>query len=71
MSKLPTFIYARVVNPGEDHETLISGPELSDVDETVVGDNDSVEPIVGRYMLVGTGKVHHTAPRYVEDTKTA
>lgn len=59
-------LYVRTVNPGTLDEFMIFGSDPSDVDDTVVGPGDSVSPTVARYMLVGTGEIHHTAPLYVE-----
>lgn len=64
----PKFLYARVVNPYNINEYLLTGSEPADVADTAVGDNDSVSPTVARYVLVGSGTIHHTAPVYVEDT---
>lgn len=68
MSQYPKFLYARVVNPGTEDQFVLTGPDLDDVSDTVVSDSDSVSETVARYALVGTGTIHNTAPRYVEDT---
>lgn len=64
----PKFLYARVVNPHNINEYLLTGSEPADVSDTRVGDNDVVSLIAARYALVGTGTIQHTAPAYVEDT---
>lgn len=64
----PKIIYARIVGPGTNYEYMLTGPDLNDVSDGVVGDNETLSPKVARYALVGTGEIHHTAPRYVEDT---
>lgn len=63
----PKYLYARIVDPGTDGEYMATGAELSDVDDSSVGEMQSVSSTVARYKLIGTGTIHHTAPRYVED----
>lgn len=70
MSQYPKFLYARIVDPGTEDQFLQTGPELSDVDDNSVGESQSVALTAARYQLVGTGTIHHTAPRYVEDKGT-
>lgn len=67
MTDFPKFLYARVIDPGTDNEFLLSGSDLTDVDDSSVSDNQTVSKKVARYKLVGTGEIHQTAPRYVED----
>lgn len=68
MSKYSQYLYVRTVNPGHPtDEYQISGTVPGDVSDDVVGDCESLSPIVARYSLVGTGVIHHTAPLYVED----
>lgn len=67
MGEYPKFLYARIVNPGTEDQFLLTGPEPSDVSDDVVDGSDSVSLKVARYKLVGSGEIHHTAPRYVED----
>lgn len=71
MSKvqLPETIYARVVDPGTPDEYLLTGTDPSEVDDTSVGENQSVSTNVGRYRLVGEGSIRHTAPVYMEDNE--
>lgn len=68
MSQYPKQIYVRTVNPGTEDEFQIFGPDPADVSDTVVPDGDSLSSTVARYVLVGTGQIHHTAPAYVEAT---
>lgn len=68
--KYPNFLYARIVNPGTEDQFLLTGPEHSDVADDVVGEQESVAETVGRYVLAGIGKIHHTAPVYVEEIST-
>jgi hypothetical protein len=63
----PMMFYARVVNPGTDDEFMVTG-DIGDVSDAAIGENNSASPTVARYMLVGTGSLHYTAPTYVEDT---
>lgn len=67
MTEYPQTLYARVVNPDTKDEYLLTGGEPSDVSDSVVGPGDYVEPTVARYVLAGTGEVHHSAPVYVEN----
>lgn len=62
----PMTIYTRLVNPGTVDEYMLVGPDPRNVSDEVVGENETVDPTVARYMLVGTGTVHSQAPTYVE-----
>lgn len=64
----PKFLYARVVNPDTDEEYMLTGTDLNDVSDDIVSESTSLSVKVARYALVGTGEIHHAAPRYVEDT---
>lgn len=66
----PQMLYTRLVNPGTKDEYMLVGPDVANVTADVVGDSDTVDPTVVRYMLVGTGSVHYSAPRYVENSET-
>lgn len=70
MTNYPQQLYVRIVNPGSVNEYHIFGPDPSDVSDTLVGESDSLEPTVARYVRVGTGVLHLAAPQYVEDTAT-
>lgn len=62
-------LFVRLVNPGSGNEFLLVGPDIEDVNDTAVGDNDTLSEDVARYMLVGTGQIQRTALSYVEDEK--
>lgn len=70
MSEYPKTLFARSVNPGTEDEYMLTGTEPGDVDASRVGGEDSVDPKVARYALVGSGSIHYTAPVYVEDQAT-
>lgn len=67
MSKYSSYLYVRTVNPGTPDEYQISGTTPGEVSDDVVGDCDALSPTVARYILAGTGSIHHTAPMYLEE----
>lgn len=67
MSKYSSYLYVRTVNPGTPDEYQISGTTPADVSDDVVNDSDALSTTVARYILAGTGSIHHCAPMYVEE----
>lgn len=65
MSKYPEMLMVRIVNPDTQDEFMAVGTDVNDVADEEF--EHGVHPKVARYRLVGTGTIHHTAPRYVED----
>lgn len=68
MSKYSQYLYVRTVNPGTPNEYQISGTTPDEVDDDVVGNNESVDTNVARYVLAGIGTVHTSTTTYVEHT---
>lgn len=66
MGQYSQYIYVRTVNPGTDAEYAIFGSSPEDVSDTVVTDNETMNPVVARYVLAGVGEIHYSAPMYVE-----
>lgn len=67
MGQYSQYLYVRTINPGTEDEYLLVGREPGEVDATNVGDSETVNPKVARYVLAGTGDIQFTAPLYVED----
>lgn len=62
-------VYVRAVNAGTEEGYMMVGEDPSEVSEEGLANGDKADVTVARYVLAGVGKIHYTAPRYVENPK--